>query len=243
MVPIRRNFYPPKAPAQVLDEIVEVSVGAFMSVRFANVRCLLSFDPVPHATSPYALSLTQQQRDKLNAADKMPPPRLGLNVDVAHTAMWVGGQTLLDLATRYLEATDPRCRPAEIMRALSPVQKGNMWVPSEAFMHLRKLQKIRFTCPHQGKGTKVFTVARWLHLPELGDKIANARNVTFEVNGKMTSIHDYFAERYKIRLRNPQFPLIETTKKGTYFPMEVCVVEHNQRYPFKLSPNQVCCNG
>lgn len=177
-----------------------------------------------------AISLTYKQNGKLG---------LGLNVDVVHTAMWVGGQTLHDLATRYLEGADARCRPADIMRALSPEKKGDNWVPSECFMYLRKLQKLRFTCPHQKNG-KVYTVARWLHLPELGDKIANSRHVMFDIKGEKTSVYDYFVKRYGIRLRYPQFPLIETTKKGSYYPMEVCMVEHNQRYPFKLSPNQVC---
>lgn len=168
------------------------------------------------------------------------PFGLALNVDVAHTAMWVGGQSLHDLATNYLEGKDPRCRPADIMRALSPEkdQKSGNWVPSDCFMLLGKLRKIRFKCPHQ-KNNKLFTVGRWLHLPELGPQIANAHNVMVEINGRKMSVSKYFEDRYSIRLRYPQFPLIETTKKGTYFPMEVCIVEHNQRYPFKLSPDQV----
>ncbi|SPO05231.1 related to argonaute like post-transcriptional gene silencing protein QDE-2 [Cephalotrichum gorgonifer] len=203
LVPIRRNFYPPNAQYQRLDEIVEVSIGAYMAMKISNVQ----------------------------------PFGLALNVDVAHTAMWVGGQTLHDLATRYLESVDPRCRPADIMRALSPEQRGNTWVPSESFMHLKRLQKLRFTCPHQ-KNKKVYQVARWLHLPELGDKISSSRHVTFDINGQKQTVYDYFEKKYNIRLRYPQFPLIETTKKGTYIPMELCFVEHNQRYPFKLSPNQ-----
>lgn len=153
--------------------------------------------------------------------------------------MWVGGQNLHTLMTQYLESIDPKCRPADILRALSPVKKGDIYVPSESFMHLKRLQKLRFKCPHQ-KNSKQFTVARWVHMPELGPRIANAHNVLFDINGRKISVSEYFAERYNIRLRYPQFPLIETTKKGSYYPMEVCIVEHNQRYPFKLSPDQVC---
>lgn len=172
---------------------------------------------------------------------KVKPYGLGLNIDVAHTAMWVGGQTLHDLATNYLETVDPKCRPADIMRSLSPERYGDKWVPSQSFMHLKKLQKLRFKCPHQKapNNNRQYTVGRWLHLPELGPKIANAHNVNVEINGETMSITKYFEKRYNIRLRHPQFPLIETTKKGCYYPMEVCIVEHNQRYPFKLSPDQV----
>lgn len=153
--------------------------------------------------------------------------------------MWVGGQSLHTLVTQYLESVDPKCRPADIMEALSPVNKGGTYMPSESFMQLKRLQKLRFKCPHQKNG-KQYTVARWVHLPELGPKIANAHNVHFDIKGRKMSVCDYFAERYNIRLRYPQFPVIETTKKGSYYPMEVCMVDHNQRYPFKLSPDQVC---
>ena len=159
--------------------------------------------------------------------------------------MWVGGQTLHDLVTNYLETIDPRCRQGTIMRALSPEQSErnrDLWVPSESFLHLRRLQKLRFKCPHQKppNNNRVYTVGRWLHVPELGPKIANAHNMTVSYEGKDISITEYFLKRYNKTLRHPQYPLIETTKKGCYYPMEMCIVEHNQRYPFKLSPDQVC---
>lgn len=41
MVPIRRNFYPPTAPSERLDDIVEVSVGAYMAMKISNVSPVL----------------------------------------------------------------------------------------------------------------------------------------------------------------------------------------------------------
>jgi eukaryotic translation initiation factor 2C len=51
------------------------------------------------------------------------------------------------------------------------------------------------------------------------------------------SIYDYFVQKYNIRLEFWYLPLIETTREG-FFPMELCVLNANQRYQFKLSPDQ-----
>lgn len=58
-------------------------------------------------------------------------------------------------------------------------------------------------------------------MPELGQKIANAHNVSFDINGTKISVCDYFAERYNIRLRYPQYPLVEiprTRNSATLLP-------------------------
>lgn len=55
---------------------------------------------------------------------------------------------------------------------------------------------------------------------------------------KDISVYDYFYERYEITLEYPYLPLVETTRNG-YFPMEVCVLKPNQRYMYKLNPEQV----
>ena len=37
LIPIRRNFYPPTGPSERLDEIVEVSIGAYIAMKISNV--------------------------------------------------------------------------------------------------------------------------------------------------------------------------------------------------------------
>ena len=53
------------------------------------------------------------------------------------------------------------------------------------------------------------------------------------------SIFEYFKEKYNCHLQFPTIPIVETTKKGVAFPMEVCYVLHGQRFPFKLNELQV----
>lgn len=46
-------------------------------------------------------------------------------------------------------------------------------------------------------------------------------------DGRSISVKDYYAERYRIRLKYPDLPLIDTSpnpRRGTFFPMELCTV-------------------
>lgn len=52
------------------------------------------------------------------------------------------------------------------------------------------------------------------------------------------SVYKYFDKKYGMLLEQWQLPLIQTEKDG-WFPMEVCVLESNQRYQYKLNPDQV----
>lgn len=66
-------------------------------------------------------------------------------------------------------------------------------------------------------------------------------NVTDKETGKQTnmSISQYFMKKYKVYLENPKLPLLETTKLGEVYPMELAVMSNGQRYPFKLTEDQV----
>lgn len=52
------------------------------------------------------------------------------------------------------------------------------------------------------------------------------------------SIYDYFLRKYKLGLQFKDLPVIETTRKGVAYPMEVCHMLPGQRYPFKLNELQ-----
>jgi hypothetical protein len=64
-------------------------------------------------------------------------------------------------------------------------------------------------------------------------KQRNGNNVTVT----NISVYDYFLQKYNVRLEFWNLPLIETTRDG-FFPMEVCILNPNQRYQYKLSPDQ-----
>lgn len=60
--------------------------------------------------------------------------------------------------------------------------------------------------------------------------------------GEQISVAAYFARKYNVSLKFPNLPLIEMTKKmkgqPIYFPMELLVIEENQRYGAKLDESQ-----
>ena len=60
---------------------------------------------------------------------------------------------------------------------------------------------------------------------------------TRQVEGRVT-IQQYFVRKYNLRLQYPQLPLVEMTKKGACFPMELIHIKEHQRYPFKLDEKQ-----
>jgi eukaryotic translation initiation factor 2C len=71
----------------------------------------------------------------------------------------------------------------------------------------------------------------------------HSKNYTFKFKDRQNNterditVYDYFQERYNIRLQFPMLPLVMTTRDGV-FPMEVCSLVANQKYPYKLSPEQ-----
>lgn len=64
-----------------------------------------------------------------------------------------------------------------------------------------------------------------------------ARTSTFEHNGRNVTVEEYFAQKYNIRLKCPNLPLIQVGKtvKGIYVPMELLkVADKRQRVRSKL---------
>lgn len=49
---------------------------------------------------------------------------------------------------------------------------------------------------------------------------------------------EYYLKRYDIHLEWPDMPVVETTKKGVVYPLELCFMAPAQRYPYKLDERQ-----
>ena len=170
---------------------------------------------------------------------------LALNADIANTCFWIGNQTVSALAVPLLGVMDRkygRLRPEDLHKELRPVKgdKGRLFM-SEAFKHLRRMRKLKFTIKHanrpQGASDSTYTIMDFLFGQEYGPEGANARNVKFPYNGKQISIEEYYATKYKAHLRNPFGPIIDAGKGG-YIPAEFAIVDPMQRYAFKLNPDQ-----
>lgn len=168
---------------------------------------------------------------------------LALNADVTNTCFWVGGRTMDELMLLFLGTCDKRWRGMNcitIINHLRPVPGGpGEWRSSDAFKQLRKLRKLKFTVKHANRrdNNAVYTVADFVFDPRHGSEGANAKNVTFDYNGRDITVAAYYQEKYKAYLKYSNLPLIKTPK-GALIPMEYAHIEPMQRYTFKLNPDQ-----
>lgn len=131
--------------------------------------------------------------------------------------------------------------PQQLMWETKPKPDGlGGRVESEGFKLLRRLRKLIVRanyrgCPVAGKD---FTVKGFVN--------ANAREYTIDMKDAATgekktiSILNYFKSRYNVILNYPELPLVEMTKKGVVYPMEILTLTPNQiqRYPYKLDELQ-----
>ncbi|MCJ1311005.1 hypothetical protein MMC25_004675 [Agyrium rufum] len=162
--------------------------------------------------------------------------QLYVNVDVANATFW-GHFRLHSIAASIAGVSE-----TSLGGRLKKTQKADQkWYHGLEFAKVQnRMKKLKFTIRHRGNtATKktVFTVN------SVSEK--NAREWKFDLVDratgqvrKNTSIEEYFKMKYNILLEHPTLPILETTKKGIAFPMEVCEVVHDQRYPFKLDEDQ-----
>ncbi|ODA75978.1 hypothetical protein RJ55_08619 [Drechmeria coniospora] len=169
---------------------------------------------------------------------------LALNADVANTCFWMAPETVDKVMMRFLAACDAsrwgRANPAAMAREFWAVKhRGGAWESSDAFKQLRKLRRLRFKIDHADRQDKdkVYTIKDFAFDQKYGEEGATAKNVKFDYEGSPTSVADYYAQRYKVWLKNPNLPLIDAGKAG-FIPMEYAVLQPMQRYPLKLNPEQ-----
>ena len=107
-------------------------------------------------------------------------------------------------------------------------------LPLIDFVHLtgaKGLRLLKVDTTHLGY-KKVKTV--------LGLGTKNARQETFERDGKKVSVYDYFKTQYKITLKYDKEPLVNvgTREKPVYLPMELCKVRPGQPVQKLLGADQ-----
>jgi eukaryotic translation initiation factor 2C len=138
----------------------------------------------------------------------------------------------------------------DLAQALKPVEHTHQSgrkeiVTSPTFWILRRMKKLKFNVFHRGKfdDAKMYTIQDIMFDPKYGLDGAIPEKVTFEKKmpdgtTQTTTVAKHYKDTYGFRLEYPRLPLIRSTRGGL-FPMELCNVARNQRYPFKLSPDQV----
>lgn len=224
MISIKRNFYDKTQPRrQLLDDThrhIEAVKGIYASIR-------------------------------TNSSIRSGGTGISINVDVANTAFWYCNRSFLDVAVSYLKSCKREystMQPADIIKALQPVmyaderdQRVRDIGPSDMFKMLRRMSKLTFFVKHRGKmndANKVYRVKGFVwDVKRFGKELPCARNYTFEKQGQQITVEQYFWERYQIRLRAWNMPLVETTRDGV-FPMETITPHPFQKYNWKLDGEQ-----
>ncbi|KAI1433800.1 Piwi domain-containing protein [Xylaria sp. CBS 124048] len=215
MLQIRRNFYPNNATREALGSVVEVRKGYYAAARLSQAKSIM------------------------------------INIDTVNTAFWQV-RNVSDIALRMFNYHDKKYANYTMHQfgdMLKPVvhvdaQKRCFWKQSEIFTLLRRLQKLKFHVKHRAKmnDPKLYTIRHFIWADYYGDVGAHSQNVKFDKKMpdgtvKSTTVYDHYIEAHDIRLQYPKLPIIETTRGGL-FPMELCMVAPDQRYPFKLDPTQ-----
>ncbi|KAI1815099.1 Piwi-domain-containing protein [Poronia punctata] len=221
MLKIRRNFYPYDGEGHGMDAIIEIRKGYYAAPRLGQGKNVL------------------------------------INMDTVNTAFWIpafGRNSLANVALNMVNIIrhhhkQPIFNQVEFAHALAPInftdKRGKKAVvTTETFWHLRKFHKLKFHVFHRGKfdDSKLYTIKRIIFDPKYGLDGAIPTKVFFDKKMpdgsiKSTSVHQHYLDTYDFYLEYAHLPLIETTRGG-YFPMELCNVAKDQRYPFKLSPEQ-----
>jgi eukaryotic translation initiation factor 2C len=150
-----------------------------------------------------------------------PKARISINVDVANGMFWT--ESLLHIAAVALTGR------RDVNDLVVTLQKQGEAGP--VAKTLRKFRKLHIVANHRRGQRDEYVIERFVY--------KSAKDEKFEKDGKMTTVYDYFAKEFSVRLQHPDLPLVKMTKgKNTLLPMEVLKIEQNQRYQFKLDDRQ-----
>lgn len=130
------------------------------------------------------------------------------------------------------------CRDHQhLMAVLAPVSDGvGGFTESKAFCEVhRRLKKLQVRPHYRGCPCEdtTFTVKGLIN--------ANAKEYLIDITNKATGqveqipVGTYFKNKYNLILDYYDLPMVEMTKKGVVYPMEVLAIHGLQKYPYKLT--------
>lgn len=157
-----------------------------------------------------------------------------INLDVANCCFWQPTSLIAAIIAK-MRLRDPQ----GIQQQCRPVQ-DNGTVKASQFQKLmsknfrKVLVKARYDgCPVADKAWNIKDFS-----------VQNAQQYMLDMKdagkptGQKQSVAQYFKTKYNVSLQYPNLPLVEMTKKGVVYPMELLHVIENQRYAFKLDETQ-----
>ncbi|KAI2616817.1 Piwi-domain-containing protein [Hypoxylon sp. NC1633] len=220
-ITIKRNFYDPSFPVASLSGDLVVNQGIYCAPRLSET---------------------------INRGGT----GLAINVDRCQTAFWPV-ENLAELAGRIVNSQRDEWQgwdDAQIAAYLKPrpylrsESKEPVYIESEPFKYLKRMERLKFTVSHVGKlgQPKIYSIKRVLSGNKYGKEGATSKNVKFEKTNpdgttEEISVYDHYVKRWGVRLGKPSLPIIESARGG-YFPMELCTTIAHQKYNYKLNPQQ-----
>lgn len=212
---IKRSFFDEEGEFQDLGNGVLAFKGVYQAIRPAIVSLLIFF-----------FFLWYQSNDLLQSRG------LVVNVDVSNTCFWAR-TSFMGAAMAVLDCRDRQ----HLMHLLKATADGHGGLTeSNGFYEIHKrLRKLQVQphyrgCPVLGAN---FIVKGLLN--------ANARQFIIDLTDKATgkkeriNVETYFRRKYNITLDYWELPMVEMTKKGVVYPMEVLVIAGLHKYPWKLN--------
>ncbi|KAL2831053.1 ribonuclease H-like domain-containing protein [Aspergillus cavernicola] len=158
-----------------------------------------------------------------------------VNVDVSNTCFWAR-TSLIGAAMAILDCRDHQ----HLMHSLKPTSDGHGGhTESSGFFEVhRRIKKLGVRPHYKGcpMAERDFMVKGLIN--------ANARTYKFDWKNHATraveniSIEAYFKKKYNMSLAYVDLPLVEMTKKGVIYPMEVLNIHGLHRYMWKLNEYQ-----
>lgn len=162
--------------------------------------------------------------------------RCVINVDVANCCFWEPNSLSGAICARMKYHS-----PREIVARCRPVQDNGVARPSREQVVINKafrkviVKAVYAKNPHSDR--------EWT-IKEIG--LQNAQQRTIDIKDRQNpdkppriiTVERYFKEQYNLILQYPTLPVVEMTKKGVCYPMELLQLPANQRFPFKLDELQ-----
>lgn len=143
--------------------------------------------------------------------------RFVVNVDVANGTFWTPSDLWRAVSTIARLPPNNEGAVSQLLRNNNP-----------KFNELKRLHRLRVYASHRNGKDDDYTIAYFL-------KQDSSHQLTMK-DGKMT-VRDYFQKAYNIRLRHPEWPVVQMNKKAV-LPLELLKIKPMQRYQYKLDENQ-----
>ena len=152
---------------------------------------------------------------------------LTCNVDVANGTFFTGGDI------KYVVVKLVGLRNEAEIGLLN--KAGTTATMAKKFQELRRLRKLHVMTMHRGPNLiDDYVIDRFLTTSAVNHKIKIKDEDNVE---KTLTLQQYFHTRYNIRLRYPDWPVVQMTKKAI-LPLELLRLKENQRFQYKLDERQ-----